>query len=224
MTDYIEFDKLKQEMLVFIRNQDILSIAQRGVTTDTDTGTFSADTTHLIALSTIRNIRSITVAGSPLVFGTDYTVEYTFDDSSVYKCKITFTSAQTGDYVITYDTGDTDKVGMEYSAETLTRDDVPFITVDYGPSPTRPGGMGNVNETDIYFSLTILDTDTQRIELLKSNARKVIIANATSFYYMKSKYISPVGNGSILPSPNNPTQKILQLTLEFKSPFNYEKN
>ena len=96
MTENIDLWAIKNELVTNLRNWDILTTTQRGVTTTTDTGTWTAATSHLINRNNVRNIRSITVDTSPLSFGNDYTIDYTYDDSGTIKCKIDLVSAQTG--------------------------------------------------------------------------------------------------------------------------------
>jgi len=43
MATSVRLMDMKQELVVFLRNQDILTISERGVTTSQDTGTFAAD-------------------------------------------------------------------------------------------------------------------------------------------------------------------------------------
>ena len=83
--------KIKEELVVFLRNQDLISISDRGVSTEQDTGTFTADSTHTLATNPlfVKNVRNVNVASADLTFGTDYTVNY---DTGV----ITFTPAVTG--------------------------------------------------------------------------------------------------------------------------------
>ena len=99
MTNISKFDVI-EELAQFLRNQDVLTTTVRGVTTTTENGTFASDSTHLIADTQIKNIRSIT-RGTLLALGTDYTYDTDFDDSGTKKTKITFTSAQTGSYTAT---------------------------------------------------------------------------------------------------------------------------
>jgi len=40
ITNLLDEELIKQEFVVFLRNQDVLTITQRGVTTQSDTGTF----------------------------------------------------------------------------------------------------------------------------------------------------------------------------------------
>ncbi len=48
VTNLIDEKLIKQELVVFLRNQDVFSTTVRGVTTSQDTGTFSSNSTHTL--------------------------------------------------------------------------------------------------------------------------------------------------------------------------------
>ena len=54
---------IKKEQVDFLRNNDVFTITQRGVTTTTQEETLSAETTITIDKTNVKNIRSITVGG-----------------------------------------------------------------------------------------------------------------------------------------------------------------
>ena len=87
------FNQIRQEQVVFLRNSDILTVSQRGVTTSQDTGTFSSTQVYTLATNPtlVKNIRGITDEDS-----TDETYE-TFDsgDLSVTKVELNIKQAQT---------------------------------------------------------------------------------------------------------------------------------
>ena len=116
---------IKQELVVLLRSADLISISDRGVSTETDTGTFSTDLTHLLGTSPtlVKNVRSVVVSASPLSFGTDYLVNYTTG-------LITFTSAQSGAYTIIYDQGSNDSIFPDFPQPHLKLSDFPRIAVD----------------------------------------------------------------------------------------------
>ncbi len=73
---------VKEELLVFLRNQDIISTTNRGVTTVT--GTFSGDgsaTVFTLLNHPVKNVRTVTVGGSSQSFGHDYSVSYGSESS-----------------------------------------------------------------------------------------------------------------------------------------------
>jgi len=218
MTDINEQEILFEQER-FLRNSDIMTITERNVTTDTDEGTFAADETHLIAVTNIKNIRSITVGGSPLSFGKDYTYDMDFPDTTI-KTKITFTTAQTGVYVITYDYG-TDKIGMEWDKTDLKISSFPRISILMIDLPSEPGGYGNVILNTINFSCIVYGPNKKDIRNYIASIRKAYKDAWIDFYYT-APVIRPVANGPILPSPDT-NDKIFQQNVDFRGSFNYEK-
>ena len=87
VTDLINPNTIKQELVVFLRNSDIFSTSDRGVSTTTDE--FSGDdneTEFTLTNTNCKNIRSITVDDVAQSLGTDYTVDYS-------TAVVTFTTA-----------------------------------------------------------------------------------------------------------------------------------
>lgn len=224
MTQVIDDWNILNELITLVRNWDIFTVSQRGVTTTSDNGTWTAATSHLINRTNVRNIRSITVDASSLTYGLDYQVDYTFDDSGTCKCKLTLTSAQTGDYVVQYDYG-TDKIFTEAPKGQLKITSFPRIVVDLLQSPSRPAGLGNVNESDKYIRTRIYGTNRKSVEGYNTAIRtKMIESQSGVFYYMKGP-VRPVGTGPWIPAPENfAKQEVFMKVQDYISVFNYEKN
>jgi len=213
----------KQEWLQFWRNSDILTIAVRGVTTASDTGTFSADTSHLIDHTNTKNVRSVVVSAVTLDYGADYTIDFTFDDSGTFKAKISFTVAQTGDFTITYDFG-TDKIFGDWPRDDLSIDSFPRLSAELRQDTRELAGYGGTNKTaeqvTLTFSLTIFSADLKQIDQLVNTAKTKIKANITFnfFQHVIRSSVSP------LLSPNDAQkQEIFNRTIEFESLLNIEK-
>lgn len=215
----LNLTNIKNEVVVFLRNQDILTITQRGVTTGTDTGTFSDDSTHLINVSNGKNVRSITVGGSPLTFGTDYTVDYDFDDSGTIKIKISFTSAQTGDYVISYDYG-TDKIYPDFPRDDLTIDSYPRIAIDIIAVNTDAFGIGGSQFiSDVIFTVVIYANNVDDIDGYIQSIKDAMRGNAKLFYYVN--FIKPTVTGPLINSPDR-SNEIMQRNTDFQAMFQEE--
>lgn len=219
MTEVIDTKLVRQELVVFLRNQNIFTTTQRGVTTQSDTGTFASDSSHTLATAptTARNVRSIVIASVTKKLGTDYTVDYTTG-------VITFTSAQTGDYTISYDTGGTPKVYPDFPRDDLKISAFPRIGLDIITIPSSAGGLGNVNVSDISFTVVVYDKKSEDISDYITAIRTAFITAQTSFYYM-GIYVKPTSIGPILKSPREKGKdKILQQNIDFVSKFKYETN
>jgi len=219
---YLDIKQIKQELVVFVRNQDIFTTTQRAVTTTSATGTFSADSDLVIDVTNIKNIRSVTVGGVLLSFGSDYQVDYMYLDTTI-KCKITFTVAQTGAYTIPYDYG-ADKIFPDFPKTKLSISSFPRIAVDIISMQTSPGGFGNVYQSIFTFTVVVYDKTISDLTDYITKIRTVFIENRTSFYYMNS-LVNPLSLGPLITMPlEKGKDKIMQQNIDFESVFNYEKN
>jgi len=210
-----------EEMTFFLRNSDIFTVSERGVTTTAEAGTFSSDSTHLIADSQIKNIRDITV-GSLLIFGTDYTYDTDFDDSGTKKTKITFVSAQTGAYTINYDTG-TDKIYPDFPKDSLSISSYPRIAVDLISTSSTPLGFGNTkiaNITDALFTIVVYDKNTKVVNQHLDTIRTKIQANQNSFFFFN--ITTPGDSGPMIEGPST-RKDIFHRNTDFVSSQNIER-
>ncbi len=128
---------IKQEVVVFIRNQDIVSISDRGVTTSQDTGTFTAANSHTLATNPtlVKNVRNVDIGGSDLDFGVDYTVSYVTG-------VISFTTPQTGAYTIDYDQGSTDRIFPDFPQKYLKLNQFPRVAAEIIDAQTKELALG----------------------------------------------------------------------------------
>ncbi|MFW6130754.1 MAG: hypothetical protein ACOC56_06160 [Atribacterota bacterium] len=147
--------EIKEELCVFLRNQDILSTTQRGVTNTTKTGTLSSEDTITISKSDVKNIRSIEVASTSKSFGKDYLVDY----NNASGCVITFNSNQTGDYTVDYDYG-SDSIYPDFprcfteNAEVLTET-----------------GWKKIKKTNLNEKIMTFNIEKEELEYNKINAK-----------------------------------------------------
>ena len=198
MGNISRFDVL-EELTQFLRNQDVLTITVRGVTTTTENGTFSSDLTHLIANATIKNIRSIT-RGTLLALGTDYTYDTDFDDSGTKKTKITFTSAQTGSYTIIYDKGP-DKIFPDFPKDNLSVSSYPRIAV-------------------IFFTVVVYADKTKTVNQTLDLIRDKFLTEQRNFVNLS--IITPTDSGPMI-NDNSTKNEIVHANMDYVSLLNVEK-
>jgi len=211
----MDIPKIKQEQLVFLRNNDIFSVTERGVTTTTQEATLTAHDTITID-ATVKNIRSITIGGVDKYVGTDYTVDY----KHATGCVVTFGSNQTGAYVVTYDFGSSDKIYPDFPRNDLTIHSYPRIAVDVINVAVDALGIGgssfisNVAITIVAFSNNSDDLDTY-IQAIK----ELYVSNSKNFYYLK--FIKPTFIG---PTVNSPDKKdeIMQKNIDIMGMFSVD--
>lgn len=225
MTEVFDEENALQEVYRFLRNQDVLTTTEREVTTTTATGTFAAATSLLVAVSNVKNIRSITVASVPLVFGDDYTYDTEYDDSGTLKLLITFTNAQTGAYVVTYDYG-SDHIFPDWPLPQLTLSAFPRITVDFLPYESAPGGLGNVNMVNPFFTVVVYAAKKRSVLRALKAIRQAFITHQTGWYYFgKSAAVIPRGRGFMAPVPREQGKdKVFQKNQDFEVRWVYERN
>lgn len=215
VTGLIDFGSIEEELTVFARNSDIFTITQRGVTTESDTGTFSAAATHTLATTPtiVKNVRSVIVGGSTLTRYTDYTVDY---DTGV----ITFTSAQTGAYTISYDVGATDKIFPDFPKTEIKISSYPRIAIAITSMTTTDEALSShYKMSDFLISFYVYAVGKTNSNTYIASLREKLLEAKTSFYHLK--YVTPVSNG---PAINEPARgdKIITRTLEVRSPLNME--
>lgn len=215
----VSIKNIKSEIISFLRNSDVLPTSVRGVTTTTDTGTFSADLTHLINVSNIKNIRSITIDAAPLVFGTDYTYDIDYNDSGTIKCQITFTTAQTGDYVITYDYG-SDKIYPDFPRDDLSIDSYPRIAADILSSTSNSFGIGgNAFISSYLMTVVVYSDNVDDIEDYIQTIKDSLINNANDFYYLN--YVKPSSIGPVIEDPER-SNEIVKRNIDFDILFDVQ--
>jgi len=202
----VNVQNIKQEQLVFLRNQDIFSVSERGVTTANATGTLSGTNTITIAVSAIKNIRSVTVDAVAKSFGTDYTVAY-----NAANCVITFTSNQTGDYTVPYDHG-TDKIYPDFPRDDLTIDSYPRIAIDLLNISTEAFGIGGEDFiSDIPFTVVVYSDKSNDLDGYIDSIRSAYLSNAKGFYYLR--FVKPTLVGPTINSQDK-KDEIMQKNLD----------
>lgn len=207
----LNLTNIKTELLNFLRNADVLTITQRGVTTSTDTGTFDADETHTLGTNPtlVKNVRSVT-RGTLLVYGQDYTVNFVTG-------VISFTTAQTGSYTIIYDQGSTDSIYPDFPRDGLAISDYPRIAVDFSGIPTDAFGIGG---TDLISSprivIVIYADSVEEIDGYTQTIKDDMKTNSKLFYYFRYTKLTFIG--PIIESPER-SAEILHRNMDYEIMF-----
>ena len=188
----VNIQKVKQEQVVFLRNNDVFTISQRGVTTANATGSLSAQDTITISTVGIKNIRSVTVAGVPKYVGTDYTAAYGASSTI-----ITFGSNQTGAYSVSHDYG-ADKIYPDFPRDDLTISSFPRIAIDILNAPMEPFGIGGDSFiSNVALTIVVYDDNSDDLDSYIQTIKDLYVANAKNFYYLgfvKPSMIGPTIN------------------------------
>lgn len=201
---------IKQEQTNFLRNSDVFTITQRGVTTKTDTGTFASASTYTLSTSpTIcKNVRSVT-RGSLLNYGEDYTVNFLTG-------VITFTTAQTGSYTIIYDYG-TDKIYPDFPRDDLTINSYPRIALDVINVSMDSFGIGGSQFiSNVAITIVVFDDNSDDLDSYINTIKELYVTNAKNFYYLK--FIKPTFIGPTINSPDKKNE-IMQKNIDILGMF-----
>jgi len=192
----LDIQSIKQEQVDFLRNQDIFTTTQRGVTTANATGTLSGTKVITISRTNVKNIRTITVDAVSKYIGTDWTVNY----KHATGCVITFGANQTGDYVVSHDYG-TDKIFPDFPRDDLTIDSYPRIAVDLLNVGIDNFGIGGSQFiSNVAFTIVVYDKKSADLDGYIQTIKDLYVSNASAFYYLK--FIKPTLIGPTINSPD----------------------
>lgn len=205
-------------MVNHLRNADILTIGERGVTTTSDTPTLSSDTTFDITKNNVKNIRTITVDGNDLFYGIDFLFDTEFGVSPNNECRITFNVAQTGDAIITYDFG-TDKIFGDMPRDSIKISSYPRISINQIYFSTQPGGMGDVWVSSIFFTVTIFAQKQNKILSLQNSIRQSLLDNRNEVFGFGP--LTPRIESQIMVAPDR--GPIMQKGTDWEAQFVYER-
>lgn len=210
-----QFDVLN-EVVVSLRNEDVLTTTQRDVNRVTQTGTLSSDVEIVIDRSNVKNVKSVVVDSNSI---TDYEVDYDSND----ECVITLSSALSGDYTVIYDYG-TDKVFVGYPRSDLTINSFPRVAVEYIDIQSEAGGFGNVNRNKHDLSIVVYSTNKAQIRNIINLVRVWCIENQNALKQLR--LIKPVMTGPIVIAGEftKYKDKIMKQNFDFAGLLSYEVN
>ena len=200
----VNIDKIKAEILEFVRNNDVLTLVQRGCITKEKT--FNAQEVIVIEILA-KNVRKITnsIVGDLIPY-IDYLVNYETNT-------IVFNKEYTGTHTIKYDVGKTDNIFYDFSQEDVVIQDVPRITFDLISADTVDDELGGQNKATHYpLQFSIYAKDSFVVDRIISKLRMLFFNNQKKFFY--SQYIKPL---SMTPMDNIVDQmgKILVRSQDF---------
>lgn len=219
MTVTLDENAILQEVVTKIRNADIFTTTQRSVTTSSVTGTLSGTATLTIPLTSVKNVRSLTIGSTAMAYGTDYTINY---GTGTTNAIITTTTTHTAAYTVSVDYG-VDKIFPNYPRSDLTINSFPRIAVEFTGVSSQAGGFGNVNQNRYDLTITVYDFKKEDIRGYIKALRQFVITNQNSFYYLK--LVKPTLQGPILLGAfDRVHDKIFQQSLDFRSILNLEVN
>lgn len=218
-------EDVKTEMVVFLRNSDILSITQRGVTTTSNVFTATAaQTVFTISNSVTRNIRYVTIDGTAQDAYKDYTPEYKSISST-----ITFGTAMSGaelvDVGFDYSSGTTEKVWADYPELQYLPSAIPRIGFEITGFRTQALSIGDSNWfSDALVTVKVYDSNLKNIDGFISTIRSKIKTAQLSFYHfqiVRPKNIGPALLHDIR-SKTKLSGKVFEKAIDLLARFNFE--
>ena len=207
----MDITKIKSEQVDFLRNIDVFTITQRGVTTASATGTLSGTKIITISTAAIKNIRSITVGAVSKSLGTDYTIAY-----GTTSTIITFGANQTGAYSVSYDHG-TDKIYPDFPRDSLTINSYPRIAVDVLSAPIDAFGIGgDTFISNVAMTIVVYDKNSDDLDSYIQTIKDLYVSNAKNFYYLN--FVKPTLIGPTINSADK-KDEIMQKNLDIMGQF-----
>ena len=195
--------KIKEEILNYIRNQDIISPTVRGVTTTTDTFT-TTEIRPIVTLTNrgVKNIREVSVGDTTYVAFVDYDIINLETSSSVsieFNIDVTIGS----ELQVTYDYGNGDRVYWDFPQDYVSIAKLtPRITFDLVSIATTNRSLNeNLQQKSLVFEFRVFSGGND-VEVIAQNLYDSIFSNKKDFkrlnYLRASGYSSklPVGNTS----------------------------
>jgi hypothetical protein len=216
MTTVVDYNEIKEELVVFLRNSNIYTTAARNVTTATATGALIASATITISASNVKNIRSVTIGATPFTYGSQYLVDY--DASGT--CVITLYAVQTDTYSVSYDYG-TDKIFSDMPRADLSLSSFPRIAVDMIGDDSEDIELGaGTKLTTFSYSIYVYDFKVKDIDTTLKAIRTAMIANQKLFYYQK--YVTRLRTGPLMVFNEYGQTKVMLKSIDYISKYNLE--
>ena len=213
--------EIEKELINFLRNEDIISIANRDVVTTTQNETAVGGETYIDLTNTnVKNVRLFTINSSTQSYGTDYSIDFDGDNPG----RISITSALSLNDVtaIQYDYGATDSIYPDFPRVDLNYGSYPRVSCIITSASSRDIAVGGQAQlSDIMVSITVFGENKKNIYSMSKDIRDSIQNASKSFYNFE--YIHPLNSGRLMHEPNR-NDKIDQKTDDYKIPNVLEVN
>lgn len=205
-----------EELTVFLRNKDILTIGERGVTTTTDnfTGT-GATATFTLTNSNVKNVRTVTKDGG--VSQTNYT-NYTAFYEGANAGKVVFSSNPSNGSVIAinYDYG-ADGIFPDFPRADLSLSSYPRVSLLLNVPASNDFDVGATATLNApALTITVFDYKEKGVMDKVTSIRNHVNSSATSFSTFT--YIRPTGTSQTFVDPAR-LAKVEQKSINYQLPY-----
>jgi len=212
----VDLQAIRSELTVFLRNEDIISVDERGVTTVSDAFTGNGTQTDFILTNVgVKNVRSVTVDLVLQIFGVDYTVNYHSGVVAFLSAPVSLSAI-----AVSYDFGVGDRVYPDLPRIDLDLTSYPRVGFDDVSITSNEEALNaELIRSDILITMiTYSNRKDELLEVLK-RARDAIISNKKSFFFFQ--FITPTSTGPMVLSAGR-SDKIMQKSQDFRIPFEFE--
>lgn len=217
----VNFASIDDELLYFMRN-NITDPEGRGSGGTYSTTATAGQTTFTISTAKIKNIKTVTVAGSSKDYGTDYSVSITTTNATVTLT----TGANNGDaVVITYHYGNT-WIYNDMPRTDITLGSFPRIAItDVNAAMREVALNATLTQMSMLKSITVCALSKKSLNDIITEVKNDMLANKKNFYNFN--LIVPVGMGPVLPFNTVITDRgkeieTMQQNMDFEIPFVWE--
>lgn len=221
----IEQDKIKEELLNRLRNSDIISVSDRGLTTVTNeshtgTGTQKIFTLNNDGVKNIREVKIDSVVQTPIA---DYT--YSLLTASTTNKQIVFEVAPTlsSNIEVSYDYGSGDKIYDDFPIGQVKEDKYPRIGFDIISESTELQSFDRVlYQSNLLISFFAYGIGKNQTMDLANQVRTFLISIREDL--QRLRYIEPKARGKLTKHlPFDGVGRIFKQNCDFSAPFEFEE-
>jgi len=215
--------KIKEELLNLIRNSDILSISQRGVTTATQNFTATAGQTNFVVTNSgVKNIRSVVVQSVTQTLYTDYDINI-FGKTATESQTITLVVPATLNDVVTivYDYGTGDKIYGDFPEDFLSVGSFPRIGFEIVSISNKNRSCNDtLQQKSIYIEFGTF-SENNLITTYSTSLYDLIFANRKTLFYLK--LLRPSGRSGRAPYKKFSTTTVYEELFSYTCPNEFER-
>jgi len=214
--------KIKEEILNFLRNNDLIPITDRNVTTDTETITATAGQTDFTIVETkiIRNIRSVTVNAVSKEAYVDYDIGI-IDTLANTKIVSFYSGLSLNDEVIiTYDVNNAidDRIYADMTEVKVIKGGFPRINIEIEESTDEPINSNHSKYNKMLVLTVRVLAERWELETLSQSTYQLVFNNKQS--WQNNNLMRPSGQSGIKPVEGR--KDVLVKFLYFRMPFEFE--
>ena len=218
----VDKQKIKEEILNFLRNSDVLDITVRSATTDSETFTATASQVdfNLATGSLIRNIRSVTVNGDIKEVYVDYDINILSEKSSSSLVSFYSGLSLNDEVVITYDEGSDsgDKIYPDMPDIKLVKSSFPRINFEIEETSVEPINSNHTKYQKMLVMTFRVIAERWQIDALSLSTYKLIFDNRNNWEC--NNLMKPNGESGNVPKEDK--KDVFVKFLYFRIPFEFE--